>query len=238
MTRAFAAVRALALGGALALGLGACGASPPKDLASQLAGAEDVVGKLFAELSLEGRFPYDDAALAAYVGGVGKRVVERAGLARRTWSFQVLDESEVNAYALLGGHAYVTRGMLAILDSEAELAAVLAHEMAHVTAGHGIQTISDLAAGAARADDPEEDGSARDKEYQADQLAIGYLAAAGYDPGTRTLVVLFTNGKAYQYQDVPPEVYQGLMSAESKGKYMRSEIIGTYTDSVFKGWNP
>jgi hypothetical protein len=63
------------------------------------------------------------------------------------------------------------------------------------------------------------------------------IAAAGYDSGTRTLVVLFNNGKAYQYQDVPPEVYQGLMSAESKGKYMRSEIIGTYPDSVFKGWN-
>jgi hypothetical protein len=62
------------------------------------------------------------------------------------------------------------------------------------------------------------------------------IAAAGYDAETRTLVVLFNNGKAYQYEDVPPEEFQGLMAAESKGKYMRSQIIGTYSDSLFRGW--
>ena len=62
------------------------------------------------------------------------------------------------------------------------------------------------------------------------------IAAAGYDPETYTLVVLFNNGKAYQYQDVPPEEFQGLMDAESKGKYMRSQIIGVYPDAPFRGW--
>jgi len=60
------------------------------------------------------------------------------------------------------------------------------------------------------------------------------IAAAGYDAETRTLVVLFNNGKSYQYEDVPPEEFQGLMAAESKGKYMNSHIIEIYADSPFQ----
>jgi hypothetical protein len=62
------------------------------------------------------------------------------------------------------------------------------------------------------------------------------IAAVGYEPEKRTLVVLFNNGKAYKYQDVPPEEYQGLMEAESKGQYMNSRIIRVYPDSPFQGW--
>jgi hypothetical protein len=62
------------------------------------------------------------------------------------------------------------------------------------------------------------------------------LAAVGYERETRTLVVLFTTGKAYEYYDVPEQVYQSLMAAESKGKYMNEMIIGHYFDSPFRGW--
>ena len=62
------------------------------------------------------------------------------------------------------------------------------------------------------------------------------IAAAGYDPESHTLVVLFNNGKAYDYYDVPSEEYQGLMEAESKGQYMRSHIMGNYSYAPFKGW--
>lgn len=63
------------------------------------------------------------------------------------------------------------------------------------------------------------------------------LAAVGYDPEKRSLVVLFNSGKAYEYHDVPPEEYQGLMEANSKGQYMNSRIIRVYPDSPFHGWN-
>ncbi|MCC7355043.1 MAG: KTSC domain-containing protein [Anaerolineae bacterium] len=54
------------------------------------------------------------------------------------------------------------------------------------------------------------------------------IHAVGYDPETRTLEVVFNTGKTYQYYDVPPEEYAGLMAAESKGSYMRSHIIDSY----------
>ena len=62
------------------------------------------------------------------------------------------------------------------------------------------------------------------------------IASAGYDPEDRTLVVLFNSGKAYEYYDVPPEEYEGLMEAESKGRYMRANIIGGYAYNRFRGW--
>jgi hypothetical protein len=62
------------------------------------------------------------------------------------------------------------------------------------------------------------------------------LAGAGYDPETRILVVLFTTGKAYEYYDVPVEIYESLLAAESKGKYMNDRVIGHYFDSPFRGW--
>lgn len=58
----------------------------------------------------------------------------------------------------------------------------------------------------------------------------------GYDPDTRTLEVLFNSGEAYQYYDVPPEEYEGLMAAESKGRYMRSHIIDMYDWAPLKRW--
>jgi hypothetical protein len=62
------------------------------------------------------------------------------------------------------------------------------------------------------------------------------LASAGYDAITETLVVLFNTGKAYTYSKVPLKVYLGLISAESKGRYMNEKIIGVYPAEVFSGW--
>ncbi len=62
------------------------------------------------------------------------------------------------------------------------------------------------------------------------------ISAAGYDPQRRYLVILFNTGKAYEYFDVPPEEYEGLMAAESKGEYMREHILDMYPYSPFRGW--
>ncbi|MEW6214855.1 MAG: KTSC domain-containing protein [Nitrospirota bacterium] len=56
------------------------------------------------------------------------------------------------------------------------------------------------------------------------------IQAVGYNPKTRILEVVFNSGRTYRYEDVPLEVYKELMAADSKGRYMRSEIIGVYPD--------
>jgi hypothetical protein len=63
------------------------------------------------------------------------------------------------------------------------------------------------------------------------------IAAAGYDPERRVLVVLFNNGRAYEYHDVPEEEYTGLLAAESKGRYMNENIIDVYPYNHFRGWD-
>jgi len=62
------------------------------------------------------------------------------------------------------------------------------------------------------------------------------LAAVGYDSNLKALVVLFNSGKAYQYLNVPPQVFQGLSEARSKGRYMLDNVIDHYPYAVFKGW--
>jgi hypothetical protein len=62
------------------------------------------------------------------------------------------------------------------------------------------------------------------------------IAAAGYDAATSTLVVLFNTGRAYEYYGVPPETYEALLAADSKGQYMNANIINVYPYGQFKGW--
>ena len=84
----------------------------------------------------------DNAALEAYVQKVGRSLAALSERPELPWSFQVVDDPTPNAFALPGGFIFVTRGMLAYMDSEAELAAVLGHEIGHVTARHSVQQIS------------------------------------------------------------------------------------------------
>jgi hypothetical protein len=62
------------------------------------------------------------------------------------------------------------------------------------------------------------------------------IAAAGYDPERRALYVVFNTGRVYEYQDVPAEIYDGLMAAESKGKFLNEQIIDVFPYRHFRGW--
>lgn len=75
-------------------------------------------------------------ALSDYVAHVGAQVVAVSARADERWHFTVLDSAEVNAFALPGGYVYLTRGLLALANNESELAAVLAHEITHITEAH------------------------------------------------------------------------------------------------------
>ena len=81
----------------------------------------------------------DDPKLQAYVTALGNRLAAQSHRAELEWHFTVLDSPEVNAFALPGGYVYVTRGILAYMESEADLAGVMGHEIGHVTARHGAQ---------------------------------------------------------------------------------------------------
>ncbi len=75
----------------------------------------------------------------AYVNDVGQRLARQSQRANLQWTFTVLDSPEINAFALPGGYVYITRGMMVYLESEADLAGVVGHEIGHVTARHGAQ---------------------------------------------------------------------------------------------------
>ena len=85
---------------------------------------------------------YDDAQAQTYVSNLGKKLAANSERPSLPWSFQVVDDPAVNAFALPGGPIFVTRGIMTTLNSEAELAAVVGHEIGHVTAKHSVQQIS------------------------------------------------------------------------------------------------
>ena len=148
-------------------------------------------------------------AAQEYVARVGKSLAAKSERPDLPWSFQVLDDPTVNAFALPGGPIFVTRGILAHLNSEAELAAVLGHEIGHVTARHSATQITQaqlaqlgLGLGTVLVPDLARYGGlasaglgllllkyGRDAETQADELGLRYMREERYDP--REMVGLF-----------------------------------------------
>lgn len=154
---------------------------------------------------------YRNPKLQAYVDELGQRLAKQSHRKELTWHFTVLDSPEINAFALPGGYIYVTRGIMAYLDSEADLAGVIGHEIGHVTARHGAQRatrqqtagLGVMAAnilgavlesrGYAGAGNLINQGSqgiaagfiaayGRDQELEADQLGAEYLVRNQYHP--------------------------------------------------------
>jgi predicted Zn-dependent protease len=82
---------------------------------------------------------YDSKPVQDYVNALGQRLAAQSHRSNLQWHFTVLDSPEVNAFALPGGYVYVTRGIMAYMESEADLAGVMGHEIGHVTARHGAQ---------------------------------------------------------------------------------------------------
>ena len=151
---------------------------------------------------------YEDAALQEYVAAIGNRLAAVSHRPDLPWQFTVIDSPVVNAFAVPGGYIYLTRGLLAYLNDEAELAGVLGHEIGHVTARHSVQAYSRAAGaqmgvllgqifvpamrpryGAPGLGDTAGQGLGllflkfgRDDERQADRLGAEYAIASGWDP--------------------------------------------------------
>ncbi len=152
---------------------------------------------------------YEARALEAYVRHIGKKLAAVSEMPDIPWRFTVLNDPQVNAFALPGGYVYVTRGLLVLAQNEAELASVLAHEIGHVTARHTAQRYSTamatnigltglgilggvfgvptgvgriISTGAQMAIQKYSQG----QEMEADLLGVRYMSRASYDPNAVT----------------------------------------------------
>jgi predicted Zn-dependent protease len=155
---------------------------------------------------------YDNPRVQAYVDQLGQKLAAQSHRKQLKWTFTVLDSPEINAFALPGGYVYVTRGIMAYMESEADLAGVIGHEIGHVTARHGaaratrqqtagigvlaatllgaVVGVGDLASQLSQTAAAGYIASySRDQELQADQLGAEYLARNQYDPNNMVDVI-------------------------------------------------
>ncbi len=194
---------------------------------------------------------YHNPELQSYVRDVGKKLV---GVCRRRdidYHFTVLDTDQVNAFAVPGGYVYITRGMLAYLNSEAELAGVLGHEIGHIVGRDSAALISQsmiaqlaTIAGVAGAAASESGGDlamatnqlfnslmlgfSREREYLADEQSVEYTFKAGYDPQQiisfmQTLSYLSQGPAGHeQYLMTHPFIFDRIARVEAKCKTMQA----------------
>lgn len=141
-----------------------------------------------------------DPEIRAYVDRLGQRLAANTERSDVKYTFTVLDSDVVNAFALPGGYVYITRGLMALANSEAQLAGVIGHEIGHITGRHTAERYSrgtvaqvgavlasvlggaELGQLAAQGAQYALAGWGRGQELEADQLGIRYMANAGYDP--------------------------------------------------------
>ncbi len=186
---------------------------------------------------------YEDQAIQEYVNAVGQRVARNSDMPDTEWHFTVVDEGSINAFTTGGGYIYVHRGLLAYLNSEAELAAVLGHELAHVTANHprkaqsrsvltslgvlaaaiftGRGEVAELAniGGAALVQ-----GYGREAESEADAIGMKYLVKAGYDP--RAMGRVFETFKAQESFEVNSARNEGREAARLSRRVLFAPCAG------------
>jgi predicted Zn-dependent protease len=153
---------------------------------------------------------YNNKELQAYVDEIGQKLIKSIKDPIFDYHFKIIDSPEVNAFALPGGYIYITRGMLAYINSEAELAVILGHEIGHVTSHHAVNqmnksfasTLLTIAGLIASQDLRREAGAwvtitsqlsnhilsgyGREAEMQSDELGIIYAHSSGYDPRVMT----------------------------------------------------
>ncbi len=148
---------------------------------------------------------WDNPPVQRYVNRVGRWLALQTERPDLPWQFGVLDDDDVNAFAAPGGYVFITKGLLARMSSEAELAGVLAHEISHVLRKHHLQALkkgarselmSDLANDAIKSQggDPRLSklvsagteiyarGLDKQDEFEADRMGVVIAARAGYDP--------------------------------------------------------
>ena len=147
--------------------------------------------------------------LRSYINNVGKALAQASEMPNLPYKFTILNDEKVNAFALPGGYVYITRGLLALAENEAEMAGVLAHEIGHITARHtaqrysasiatdiGLTVLSVLSSAAgvptglgqavSFGAQAAVQGYSRKQELEADMIGVRYMTRLGYSPDAMT----------------------------------------------------
>jgi predicted Zn-dependent protease len=232
---------------------GGCATNPvtgKADVVTMTAEQEIAIGREQHSKVLQQFGRYDDEALQAYVSEIGQRIARVSHRPDLQYTFTVLDTEDINAFALPGGYVYITRGIMAYLNSEAELVAVLGHEVGHVTARHAVRQAAgatatgvgativgiltgsgDLATIANMAGSALVSGYGRDMELEADDLGAQYLDRLGYDPDAMIDVVrLLKNQEMFEVQlarqeNRAPRVYHGVFATHPDNDTRLKEVV-------------
>jgi len=247
----------LGLGACIAL-TSACGSTVtaggmPVSLPSEGSGSE-TGREMYEKMMAEGA-AYDDQPLQDYVNRIGQSLAASTGKTRQKFTFTVLDSPNINAFATPGGYIYVNRGLMAYLDSEAELAGVISHEIGHVTANHAgrqqtagitnsvlaamayvVTGSRDVAEASTMAGTALVRGYGRDHELEADSLGATYMHKTGYDTDA-LLEVIGVLKDQEQYQRVKAKSsgkkvssYHGLYATHPRNDARLQQVISTARD--------
>lgn len=140
---------------------------------------------------------YNNASVNNYVRQIGQRLVPYSTRPDIPYTFQVVQDEQINAFATMGGYVYVTTGLIEAADNEAQLASVIAHEIGHIAGRHAVEQMREMAiaSGVATAAGLDQNAAvgigvelalrrpnSRQDEYEADQLGLQTLTEAGYAP--------------------------------------------------------
>jgi len=190
---------------------------------------------------------YDDPELQAYVEKIGQKMAAISHRPDLDYVFTIIDSPDINAFALPGGFVYVNRGLLNYLNSEAQLAAVLGHEIGHITARHAVrqQTAARSASAAsialifATGVDMRDttslisgaliSGYGRDMELEADSLGAEYLYKAGYNPLAMVEVIeVLKNHEDFtkRTSNRTAVAYHGLFASHPRNDTRLQEVVG------------
>ena len=195
---------------------------------------------------------YDDPEVAAYVDGIGQLLVANSSMPDATFTFTVLDSPDINAFALPGGFIYVNRGLLAYLETEAELAGVIAHEIGHITENHHsrratsqttttvLATTAYILTGSGDLYDAAQmygaevvSGFGRDMELEADAAGAEFMHRSGYDADALLSVIgVLKDQEMYRRVQAkasgkPTGTYHGLYASHPRNDLRLQTVIKT-----------
>ena len=237
----------------LSLALNACATNPvtgESDFALVSESEEIEQGHSYHKQVIAGYGRYEDPALQHYVDSLGQELAAKSHRAHLDFTFTVLDSPEINAFALPGGYIYITRGIMAYLDSRAELAGVLGHEIGHVTARHSVRQQSGQMAstllsvlitattGQSGLGDLSNQvgtgiirGYGREHELEADRLGAEYLHLSGYDPEIMLEVIgVLKDQEVYEQalakkENRDPNIYHGVYATHPRNDDRLKTVI-------------
>ncbi len=200
---------------------------------------------------------YQDKALQGYISQVGKRIVKKSAASGSPYPFEfylLSDPRTVNAFALPGGQIFLTLAMLRRLNTEAQLAGVLGHEIGHVVGRHGAEHLAKQklgvalvnAVGIAASDDAQSGRQAallaqainqmvslkygREDELESDRLGFRFMTQAGYNP--KGIVELMQVLNSIRQGGQPPEFFSTHPNPSNRVEQLQSLIAKTYPNGI------